>query len=94
MTVLSLFSKSTLIKTVAFAGAMAFSSIFGVANAASQCKGLDIESCSNTEACGWVESYQRKDGRNVKAFCRTSSKGKARKVAETKNDKQDNMNNG
>lgn len=52
-------------------------------NAASQCKGLDSDSCAAEESCGWVESYTRKDGRVVNSFCRTSSKGKKKPVAAT-----------
>jgi len=45
------------------------------ATAASQCKGLDVEACKSNTACGWIESYTRKDGKEIKAFCRTSLKG-------------------
>lgn len=40
------------------------------ANAASACKGLDNSACESQSACRWVESYERKDGRKVKGFCR------------------------
>lgn len=46
------------------------------ASAASACKGLENSACSENSACGWVNSYQRKDGRTVKAFCRTKSGAK------------------
>ncbi len=45
-------------------------------SAASACKGLDSSACSASASCGWVDSYQRKDGRTVKAFCRTKSGAK------------------
>ncbi len=45
-------------------------------SAASACKGLDNSACSASASCGWVDSYQRKDGRTVKAFCRTKSVAK------------------
>lgn len=48
-------------------------------NAASQCKGLDNAACNAEAACGWVEGYQRKDGKQVSAFCRTKAKPKAKK---------------
>lgn len=48
------------------------------AQAASQCKGLDNSACDANAACGWVNGYARKDGREVSAFCRTSNKGKAK----------------
>lgn len=76
-----------LIKGIAFASLMGLSSIIGVAGAASQCKGLDNNACTAAETCGWVESYQRKDGREVKAFCRTSSKGQPKKVVGAAADK-------
>lgn len=50
---------------------------------ASECKGLNNESCSAKEACGWVETYTRKDGREVNAFCRTSTKGRV-KISDKK----------
>ena len=60
---------ATLIASVVSLSAMTFSV------QASECKGLDNESCSANAACGWVDSYVRKDGREVNAFCRTSTKG-------------------
>jgi hypothetical protein len=44
--------------------------------AASACKGLDNSACSSKSSCGWVDGYQRKDGRSVKSFCRTKSVAK------------------
>ena len=45
---------------------------------ANECKGAENEACVANESCGWVESYTRKDGREVKAFCRTSTKGRTK----------------
>jgi len=45
-------------------------------NAASQCKGLENSACNQNASCGWVNGYERKDGRKVKSFCRTSNKSK------------------
>jgi len=59
------------------------------ASAASQCKGLDNESCITDENCGWVEAYTRKDGREVKAFCRTSAKVKKIDVVESSQQETD-----
>ncbi|MBL4673680.1 MAG: hypothetical protein JKX81_15590 [Arenicella sp.] len=50
--------------------------VSGPAAAASACKGLENSACSNKSSCGWVEGYQRKDGRSVKSFCRTKSVAK------------------
>jgi len=52
--------------------------------AASQCKGLDNGACSQNNACGWVEGYERKDGRKVKSFCRTKARPKLAKSAVKK----------
>lgn len=46
------------------------------AAAASACKGLDNSACTDNTSCGWVEGYQRKDGRSVKSFCRIKSASK------------------
>ncbi len=45
--------------------------------AASACKGLEQSECVESTSCGWVNSYTRKDGRTVNAFCRTKAKKKA-----------------
>ena len=78
---------SSSVKTAVVASLLGLSSVSGVASAASQCKGLDNNACNQNSACGWVESYQRKDGLEVNAFCRTSTKGKAKKVADSSVDK-------
>ena len=54
------------------------------ANAASHCKGLEANACSTTAACGWVNGYERKDGRKVSSFCRMSQKGNASKKASNR----------
>jgi hypothetical protein len=56
----------------------------GSATAASQCKGLENSACNTNSACGWVDGYQRKDGRKVKSFCRTSARGKAKPQTKAK----------
>jgi hypothetical protein len=58
--------------------------------AASQCKGLDTKACGANASCGWVQSYERKDGRTVNAFCRTKSKGSKAKVSLKSIDKKAN----
>lgn len=50
--------------------------VIGPAAAASACKGLDNSTCNANAACGWVDGYERKDGRSVKSFCRTKSVSK------------------
>jgi len=77
-------TNANLFKGVFFASTVLLSTItFSVQ--ASECKGLDNETCSTNTACGWVEAYTRKDGREVNAFCRTSTKGRA-KVSNGKED--------
>ncbi len=39
-----------------------------------QCKALSREACSAHPECTWVDGYVRKDGRHVKAYCRTVSR--------------------
>ncbi|MFT5573425.1 MAG: hypothetical protein ACI9FR_002360 [Cryomorphaceae bacterium] len=66
-------------------GALLSASLFaGSASAAGQCKGLENAACTSNSACGWVDGYERKDGRKVKSFCRTSSRGKAKAQTQAK----------
>ncbi len=58
-----------------------FTSLSSV-QAASACKGLKQSVCETEQNCGWVNSYTRKDGREVRAFCRTKSKGSLGKSVE------------
>lgn len=62
--------------------------VLSSANAASACKGLEQSVCQTTENCGWVNSYSRKDGREVKAFCRTKAKKSVTKSVEKEAAKQ------
>ena len=77
---------ATLIASVVSLSAMTFSV------QASECKGLDNESCSANAACGWVDSYVRKDGREVNAFCRTSTKGSVKAGNVKASNKDDKVN--
>ena len=73
---MTLFSKTHTIRAIFIALALG---LFATqAHAASACKGLDNLACAAKEQCSWVQGYERKDGRKVKAFCRTSSKGSSR----------------
>ena len=56
----------------------------GQVSAASQCKGLSNAACDANAACGWVQSYERKDGRTVNAFCRTKAKSSKSSNQKTK----------
>jgi hypothetical protein len=55
----------------------------GQVNAASLCKGLDDVACGAASSCSWVNAYERKDGRKVNGFCRTSTQGVAKKTPKT-----------
>lgn len=73
------------LRSIAFMTVATFGlAISGQALAASQCKGLDNGACDSTTACSWVNAYERKDGRKVNGFCRTKSKGGAKKKVEQK----------
>jgi len=58
------------------------------ANAASACKGLELSACETSQSCGWVNGYTRKDGREVKAFCRAKSKRSVTKSIQKEVTKQ------
>lgn len=40
------------------------------ASAASQCKGMQQNSCVENTECTWVNGYTRKDGRQVASHCK------------------------
>lgn len=40
------------------------------------CKGVTETQCAASEACRWVASYARKDGREVNGYCRLKHKAK------------------
>ncbi len=75
------------IKTIAVINTILLGSLLATqANAASACKGLENSACTSTAQCGWVEGYQRKDGREVKSFCRTKAKRSVAKVTSNASD--------
>jgi hypothetical protein len=46
---------------------------------ASVCKGLEQKACSAKTECGWIAATKRKDGKQVKAYCRTKPASSAAK---------------
>ena len=64
----------------------------GPVTAASACKGLDNSACNDNAACGWVEAYERKDGRTVRSFCRTKSVSKKKPSQQPTAKHADNAN--
>jgi hypothetical protein len=59
-------------RSLSTAGLLLATTAFGVlpAGAASHCKGMAENSCANDTACTWVQSYVRKDGREVRGHCK------------------------
>lgn len=46
--------------------------------AATECKTLSKDQCAKeTAQCTWIESYERKDGKIVDAYCRAKPKKSA-----------------
>lgn len=50
------------------------------ASAESPCKGLEAAACSSNAACGWTDGYTRKDGREVRGYCRAKPKPQPEKA--------------
>lgn len=54
------------------------------ASAQSVCKGQAKGKCTSNTSCSWVGGYKTKAGNSVKAYCRSTSKGAAKKSDATK----------
>lgn len=54
---------------------------------ASECKGLEEKACGANNACSWVKARTKKDGKEVKAHCRSKGGKKADKAAKKAADK-------
>jgi hypothetical protein len=54
-----------------FALALTLSLGVASAQAESACKGLESRPCQKDDRCSWVESYTRKDGVKVSAYCKS-----------------------
>lgn len=76
-------SRKLRFSTVVVMGLLASTSAHSAGKSASQCKGLENAACSANAACGWVDGYQRKDGRKVNSFCRTTARAKSSAAAKT-----------
>jgi hypothetical protein len=63
VTSLSIFTLAIFISSTSFA-------------ATTPCKGQSQETCSQNNACAWVNSYKRKDGKTIRSYCRNSAKSK------------------
>ncbi|MDH3702263.1 MAG: hypothetical protein OEU46_13195 [Alphaproteobacteria bacterium] len=53
-------------------------------SAQSACKGLAKGKCTSNSSCSWVGGYQTKAGKAVKSYCRSTSKGAAKKSGAAK----------
>ena len=53
------------------------------ATTASACKGLDQAACTGNTTCTWIAATKRKDGKDVKAYCRSKPKGAPKAAATT-----------
>ena len=46
--------------------------------AANTCKSIQEEACSQSDSCTWIKTYKRKDGANIKAYCRSKPSKKSK----------------
>jgi hypothetical protein len=46
--------------------------------AANTCKGIQEQACDQSDSCTWIKTYKRKDGANIKAYCRSKPNKKAK----------------
>ena len=60
------------IKTLSIASVMAAMALSGNVLADNVCKGMAENDCAASNAYRWVDSYKRKDGRDVQGYCRNA----------------------
>lgn len=77
-------TKTNFVRTFLLTATLAGVSVSGQVSAASACKGLENAACNSNTSCGWVQGYERKDGRKVKSFCRTKSSAKKKGLETAK----------
>ena len=61
-----------LLKTLSIASVMGAMALSGNGFADNVCKGMAENDCAASNACRWVDSYKRKDGRDVQGYCRNA----------------------
>ncbi|GHA07340.1 hypothetical protein GCM10008090_16470 [Arenicella chitinivorans] len=81
-------TKHSIIRSFLLTATLAGATMSMHASAASACKGLESKACGSNSACTWVDGYERKDGRKVNAFCRTSPSAKKASKAATEKAKK------
>ena len=61
-----------LVNTLSIASVIGAIAISGNVLADDVCKGMAENDCSASSVCRWVDSYRRKDGRDVQGYCRNA----------------------
>ena len=61
-----------LLKSLSIASVMGAMALSGNVLADNVCKGMAENDCAASNACRWVDSYKRKDGRDVQGYCRNA----------------------
>jgi len=74
--------QTSVARTFLLTATLAGVSMTGQVSAASACKSLQETACSSNTSCSWIAGYERKDGRQVKSFCR-SKPGAKKKTLES-----------
>ncbi|TGK11509.1 hypothetical protein EHO60_04170 [Leptospira fletcheri] len=83
--------KTVSIRTLRFLGlalSLFLITAWGSLSAESKCHGLSKGQCEADSDCTWVSGYQKKDGKNVEAYCRAKP-GKGEDSAEHHKKKED-----
>ena len=61
-----------LLKSLSIASVMGAMALSGNVLADNVCKGMAENYCATSNACRWVDSFKRKDGRDVQGYCRNA----------------------
>ncbi len=70
--------KTKLVRNSLVIGTILTSAAFSGQTSASTCKGLEAKACGAEASCTWIQGYERKDGRQVKSFCRAKPQAKSK----------------
>ena len=74
---------------ISFLAAVATLFALGTGNvAASGCRALDHQACTQSTSCRWIKGYQRSDGKKVSAYCRKLPSSKVEKETPRTSSKQ------
>lgn len=72
--------QTSVARTFLLTATLAGVSMTGQVLAAGACKGLQETACSSNTSCSWIAGYERKDGRQVKSFCRNKPGAKKKSL--------------